>query len=154
MLRRRAAASSTAGSGRAQERHVVGAREKRGPARAQVFDDRVLALRAREQRLPAEQMRRLVEVAARDRGQAVFRDPGEELAAVEELPAVDERAELSPVAREPLRRTGGNGVPGLVEIRVGGDERRPGLAGANERGLEPGPEVDEVAEPDCDRVRG
>jgi hypothetical protein len=90
-------------SRRAENWNVVHAREKRRPTRAQVVDDRVLPLRARQQRLPAEQVRRLVEVAVCHRGQSLFRDPGEKLAPVEELPPVDERGKLAPVAGEPLR---------------------------------------------------
>jgi hypothetical protein len=43
------------------------------------------------------QVLELVEVAVRDSGKPAFCDPAEQLVAVEELPAVDERLELAPL---------------------------------------------------------
>src|SRR5438045_9158147 len=74
--------------------------QKCGPFRAEIADDGCGLLGTRQQRLPAVQVLEAVEVAARHRRESSFGDPPIEVIAIEELPPVDVRAELTPVASE------------------------------------------------------
>src|SRR5262249_47037950 len=98
-------------------------------------------------------MLELVEVAARHRGQLALGNPGEELAAVEELPPIDERGELAPVTREALRRTVGRDLAVALAVGVRRDQGGPGSACSDERRLDPLVHRDEVAQADRDGVR-
>ncbi len=95
-------AQASGGSGRSADELVVEPREVDRTRGAEVLDDRLLVVQAREQRLPAEEMAWLVEVAGRDRRKPGVGDPAEELPPVEELEAMGEVAEPG-VAREALR---------------------------------------------------
>ena len=78
-------------------------REIHGPLRAQVRHDLLFVARARQHRLPAVEVLAQMHVAAGDNREARFRNPGEQLPAIEELEAMREGGELR-VARELLRQ--------------------------------------------------
>jgi transketolase len=117
------------------------------PLRAEVRNDRLLILCARDQRLPAAEVLRSVEVAARDGGKPRLGDPGEQIASVEELVAVDEVGERAAVMREaervPRRQSVTLGPEGM-----GGDDHGPGLPGGAHRRVEPLVDADELAQSD------
>lgn len=94
-----------------------------------------------------------VEVAGRDDRQPCARDPGEEVVAVADLEAVDGLGRplgLLGVAGRRARR-----AAELAErVRVRADQRCAVRAGPRKHGVEPGIQVDVLAEPDGDRVGG
>src|SRR5512146_2239829 len=127
---------------------VLEPNEIRRPRRFEIRDDRRLVLGAGKQRLPGGEVLQPVKVAARNRRVPRARDPGKERVPVEQLVPVDELGQLR------LRAEGGRGARRADEllrrIRVGGDERRPVRARLDERGSEPGRDVDVRAQPDRD----
>jgi hypothetical protein len=92
-----------------------------------------------------------VEVPAGDAEQSGLRDPLEDLAAVDQLVAVDETRERMPVDCPATGPTWGrHGIVG--RIRMGGDQRRAGSPGCNERALQAAVEGDHGAQADRDCV--
>src|SRR5262249_32258936 len=89
-------------SGCSEELRIVDARQEGGPRGAKVANDCLLVFRAGQQRFPTVKVRGVVEVAACDRREAPLGDPAEEVASVEQLPAVDLRSQFFPVAGEAL----------------------------------------------------
>ena len=97
-------------------------------------------------------MRSRVEVPRGNAGQSLGGDPREHVRPVDQLVAVDQRAQAVGLAREAASRSSRDGIL-LARMRVGGDRRRacgPCLA---ERGREPVVERHQPVEADGQRVR-
>src|ERR687891_2378352 len=122
-----------------------------GLPRAQVSDHSPLRPGAGEKRLPGGEMLQAVEVAAGDGRKPARSDPREDVVAVEQLYAVDERRELVPLAEEALCRSPRDGVLFLA-VRMCGDDRGTRLPGGAHRRGDPDLRRDEAAKSDCDRM--
>jgi hypothetical protein len=121
--------------------------------RAEVVDDGVLVLLARNQRLPAGEMFRAVEVAAGDARQSGLGDPAEELLSVEQLDAIEEPTQVSPAPSEVAGGERDRPRRSRV-VGMGDHDRGTPVARRLESGSRPVVHRDKASQPDRDGVTG